>query len=435
MHKLLSKRRKSIMEKVTDVLDTFKFSSDNYSLAEIEMHYHHAIASIYESIILHDGILLSMPQFFDGFLLQEHQQMKSSFSMNDFFKLFEKNICKIGIYYMGERPAIRNMTEYLVKMVLSKNYIYSASPHLTQALQEEDTEQEQEAKNGLKAINDYLIAVGTPQSPKFSNSLIGMELHKLFTLIRCFLDIERKNSDVYKLIPVRSETPDFSFFIRSSLESIPLQEQKDLLGIEDNDVYKKIIAKIYSCKTRSEFIQHFPSYAKKYLSREQISEIVNIINLYYNKYSLMPFGDAEIHVSSLSSKKIAVLGNTLSNIRKFDYENTEIISRRDFTSGVLSISEAMEIRKEILSISAETNLSQIESANRFANCNHNANFKMDGDIWSYRTGEDKVYDSADRKGQTIDDFLTVHHISLNTLRQNDRRDAVAVLMEDSFTTI
>ena len=369
---------------ITNIFDSVNFS-ENIPLSkaderkiEVESNKFSAKARLLSHIIFNEEPLqLTGPQLIDGYFAIDNNQ-------EILFTLMKKGLIKISLYQSPTSPSkIENIWDYVIPFVLQKTtFKYSSKPHLMNALTSSENSY---IKSLYDQFTKILVAklsgdVSVGEYDLWWDSPVSKELSELDEFLRKLKETEEPlRHSIYnistKRVPLFSEF--FSFSLPKNIQTIALLNLPDLLRDDEINCF---LQKLYLCRDRSE-MEAYLSSQRNYIHEHIITNTQKIVNLIYNKHSLIPFDDVEIDFDigafqqpSQQNYIAQVLETTMEGFQIPSLTHTGIKtlhktnpSAKNNLDGIMTVENALEIRENISHIKKEKNISWTQATEQYFN--------------------------------------------------------------------
>ena len=369
---------------ITNIFDSANFSEitpwyskEDERKNEVESNKFSAKARLLSHIIFNEEALsLTGPQLVDGYFVMGDNR-------NILFTLMEKGLLKISLYQSPtSKSSIKTIWDYVIPFVLKKDFFnYSSKPNLMRALSSPEnsdvrfiynkfTEKLIRKLSNETSVDGYLL----------DGSLISKELLELDEFLMKLKEKEELcRNNLYNISTITM--PSFSTFFSYSLPNNNLYTHAllNLLFIK-TDEKEAFLHKLYECQNRSE-IDFFLFSQRDYMDESVIINTQKVVNLIYNKYSLMPFNKVEVDFDISGFQQSAqqdyiaqVLATTMEGFQIPSLTHTGIKnlyrtnpSAQNNLDGIMTVENALEIRENISQIKKENNISWAQAAERYFN--------------------------------------------------------------------
>ena len=368
---------------ITNIFDSANFSEitpwyskEDERKNEVESNKFSAKARLLSHIIFNEEPLqLTGPQLIDGYFAIEDNG-------RTLFALMEKGLIQISLYQSPASKSIKTIWDYVIPFVLKKeNFNYSSKPHLMKALSLPDNSVARFAYNDFtKKLVRKLSNETSVGGYLLDGSLISKELLELDEFLMQLKEkVEKCRDNLYNISTI--SMPSFSTFFSYSLPNDPYTHALlNLLYSPEPKNKEAFLQRLYQCQNRSE-IDFFLFSQRDYMDENVIINTQKVVNLIYNKYSLMPFKKVEVDFDidgfqqSFQQDYIAqVLATTMDGFQIPSLTHTGIKtlyktnpSAKNNLDGIMTVENALEIRENIFHIKKENNISWEHAAKRYFN--------------------------------------------------------------------
>lgn len=367
---------------ITNIFDSANFSEiipwyskEDERKNEVESNKFSAKARLLSHIIFNEEPLqLTGPQLIDGYFVIEDNG-------RTLFALMEKGLIQISLYQPPTSSSkIKDIWDYVIPFVLQKpTFKYSSKPHLMNALTSSENSYIKSLYDNFTEILVAKLSGNVSVRKDITwDSPVSKELSELGEfLIKLKKTEETLRHSIYnistKRVPSFSEF--FSFSLPKNIETIALLNLPDLLRDDEINCF---LQKLYQCQNRSE-IDFFLFSQRDYMDENVIINTQKVVNLIYNKYSLMPFNKVEVDFDidgfqqSFQQDYIAqVLATTMDGFQTPSLTHTGIKtlyktnpSAKNNLDGIMTVENALEIRENIFYIQKENNIPWAQAAKKY----------------------------------------------------------------------
>lgn len=369
---------------ITNIFDSANFSEitpwyskEDERKNEVESNKFSAKARLLSHIIFNEEPLqLTGPQLIDGYFAIEDNE-------RTLFTLMEKGLLKISLYQSPtSKSSIKTIWDYVIPFVLQKeNFNYSSKPNLMKAL---SSPKNSDVRFIYKQFTEKLVRKLSNETSVggylLDGSIISKELLELDEFLMKLKEKEQLcRNNLYNISTITM--PSFPSFFSYSLPNNNLCTHALLnLLFVTTDEKEAFLHKLYECQNRSE-IDFFLFSQRDYMNENVIINTQKVVNLIYNKYSLMPFNKVEVDFDiggfqqSAQQDYIAqVLETTMEGFQIPSLTHTGIKnlyrtnpSAKNNLDGIMTVENALEIRENIAQIKKGNNISWAHAAKRYFN--------------------------------------------------------------------